>query len=178
MDTPQVDAALFEGMFIRTIQPDEAFTEELRAAGFDLKKIQPRYSPSVWRKALEIARRRLFADRPEERGFRDLGIRFVEGYFETIIGKIISIPLSLVSPERLVQRLPKTWKTARPDVRVDAPLKEGDQRWRVRFHDQHSVPGFVAGIVEGASKRTTLRGGMNVEIERVNSGGFDLVIWW
>lgn len=178
METPYVDAALFEGMFVRAIRPDAAFAAELRAAGFDLARIEPRYHPSVWRKALEIARRRLYADRPEERGYRELGNRFIEGYFETIIGKIISIPLSLVSPDRLIQRLPKTWKTTRPDVQVDAPLQEGPQRWRVRFHDQHSVPGFVAGIIEGASRRTTMRAGATVEIERSSASGFDLVIWW
>jgi uncharacterized protein (TIGR02265 family) len=178
MDSPLVDAAVFEGMFIRAVQPDPEFAAELREAGFNLAKIQPRYPAPVWVKALQIARRRLYGDQQEEAGYRSLGNRFVEGYFETIIGKILSIPLALVSPDRVIQRLPKTWKAARPDVNVDPPVKEGPQRWRVHFHDQHSVPGFVAGIVEGASRRTTMGNNTKVEIERVTPQGFDLVITW
>src|SRR3954470_18650653 len=120
-----VEAALFEGMFVRAMRPDPSFTAELKDLGFDLKRIQSRYPVEVWRKSLEVARRRLFGERPEERGYRALGNLFVEGYFETIIGKIISVPLSLVPAERVIQRMPRTWRAARPDIRIDPPAQEG-----------------------------------------------------
>lgn len=176
--TDIVDAAIFEGMFVRAMRPDPAFAEELKALGFDLSRIQPRYPMMVWRNALEAARKRLFAERPEERGFRALGNLFVEGYFETIIGKVLAIPLSLVAIERVLQRVPKTWRAARPDIKIDPPRMEGPHRWRITFHDSAPLPGFFAGIVEGASRRTRLKQGANVEIEHLGPAGFDLVIWW
>src|SRR5687767_2702508 len=118
MNPVLVDAAIFEGMFVRAVRPDQDFAAELRDAGFNVDKIQPRYPAVVWTRALEIARRRLYGDKPEEAGYRALGNRFIDGYFETIIGKIISIPLALMSPDRVIERLPKTWKAARPDVTV------------------------------------------------------------
>src|ERR1043165_6540634 len=124
MESPTIEAALFEGLFVRAVQPGGAFAAELRSAGCDLERIQPRYPVTVWRKALGIARRHLYADRPEEPGYRALGHRFIDGYFETIIGKIVSVPLGLMSPERVIQRIPRVWKTARNDVRIDPPRQE------------------------------------------------------
>jgi uncharacterized protein (TIGR02265 family) len=176
--TNTIEAALFEGMFVRAMRPDAPFVAELKELGFDLNRMQARYPVEVWRKALEVARRRLFGERPEERGYRALGDLFVQGYFETIIGKILAVPLSLVSPERVIQRLPKSWQTARSDIRVEPPVQEGPQRWRVRFHDSNPLPGFFAGIVEGASRRTRMKKQATVDIERVEGQGFDLVIHW
>jgi uncharacterized protein (TIGR02265 family) len=173
-----IDAALFEGMFVRAIRPDPSFIAELKELGFDVARMQARYPVRVWRQSLEAARRRLFGERPEERGYRALGNLFVEGYFETIIGKILAIPLSLVAVDRVIQRMPKTWQAARADIRIDPPLKESAQRWRVTFHDPDPVPGFFAGVVEGASRHTKLKQGANVDIERLGPKGFDLVIWW
>src|SRR3954469_24530475 len=113
---PTIEAALFEGMFVRAMRPDTPFAAELKELGFDLKRIQSRYAVEVWRNALEVARKRLFGERPKDRGYRALGNLFVDGYFETIIGKILSVPLSLVSPEKVIQRMPKSWKTARSDI--------------------------------------------------------------
>ena len=175
---PTIEAALFEGMFVRAMQPDPAFKAELKELGFDLDRIRSRYPVEVWRRSLEAARRRLFGERPEERGYRALGNLFVEGYFETIIGKILSVPLSLVNPEKVIQRMPKTWRTARSDIQIDPPVQEGPQRWRVRFRDSNPLPGFMAGIIEGASQRTRLKKGATVEIERFEGHGFDLVIHW
>src|SRR5689334_22154727 len=122
---PTIDAALFEGMFVRAVRPDPSFAAELKYLGFDVTRIQSRY--------------------------RALGNLFVDGYFETIIGKILSVPLSVVSAERVIQRLPKSWKTARSDIQIDPPVEEAPQRWRVRFRDSNPLPDFFAGVVEGAS---------------------------
>lgn len=173
-----IEAALFEGMFVRAMQPDPSFAAELKELGFDLNRIQSRYPVEVWRKSLEAARRRLFGERPEERGYRALGNLFVQGYFETIIGKILSVPLSLVPPEKVIQRMPKTWRAARSDIQIDPPAQEGPQRWRIRFHDSNPLPGFFAGVVEGASRRTRMKQAATVDIERFEGQGFDLVIHW
>jgi uncharacterized protein (TIGR02265 family) len=177
-DRTTIDAALFEGMFVRAVRPDPAFAAELKELGFDIARMQPRYPVRVWRQSLEAARRRLFGERPEEKGYRALGNLFVQGYFETIIGKILAIPLSLVAVDKVILRMPKTWQTARADIQIDPPVKEGPQKWRVTFRDRHPVPGFFAGVVEGASRRTKVKQGVNVDIERLGPEGFDLVIWW
>ena len=177
-DKITVDAALFEGMFVRAMRPDPPFAAELKELGFDLGKMQPRYSMRVWRNSLNAARRRLFNERSEEKGYRALGNLFVEGYFETIIGKVLAIPFSLVPVEKVIERMPKTWHTARADLQLDPPVKEGPQRWRVTFHDAFPMPDFIAGVVEGASRRTRLKQGATVDIERLGPQGFDLVIWW
>jgi uncharacterized protein (TIGR02265 family) len=178
MEEPAIDAALFEGMFVRAFRPDGELVEQLRAIGFDPGKIQSRYPVSVWRKALDATRRRLFPDRPPERGFRALGNLFIEGYFETIIGRVLSVPLAFLTPDRVIQRIPRMWKAARPDMVIDTPQREGPTRWRVHFHDEQPLPGFLAGVVEGASRRTSRKEGVSVDIERADQAGFDLVIWW
>jgi len=178
VEESKVDAALFEGMFIRAIRPDAEFQAELRTAGFDPARLQGRYPTSVWRKSLEIARRRIFPDLPRDRGYRALGQKFVEGYFETIIGKVLSIPLKFMAVDHAIQRLPRMWKAGRPDLVLDPPAKEGPHKWRIHFHDRDPFPDFTAGMVEAASKRTSRGEEVNVDIENLDPAGYDLVLRW
>lgn len=176
--TPEIDASLFEGMYQRAMKPDAALAAELKAVGFDLARIENKYPIQVWRNALDVTRRRMYPGLPEEQGYRALGRKFIDGYFETIIGRVVAVPVSLLGIERIIPRIARSLRVPRPDIVIDPPVEEAKQRWRVKFHDAWARPGFYAGIMEGSGLRANNGKSVNVEVQNVTPQGFDLVITW
>lgn len=170
-----VEASLFEGMFQRALQPTGAFEADLRAAGFDLRQIEPRYATEVWRKCLDAARQHLFPTLTPEQAYRQMGRLFIDGFFQTIIGRMFSAAFPLMGPAAVIKRLPKMWKAARKDIQVE-PVEEGERRWRVLFRDRHVLPDFIAGLVEAAGARTKSEVAVVVDVRR--DDGFELLITW
>jgi uncharacterized protein (TIGR02265 family) len=170
-----IEASTFEGMFQRALQPSEALAAELRAVGFDLKRIEPRYTTQVWHNSLDVARRHLLPGMSQQDGYRELGRLFIEGFFQTIIGKLISAPLPLMGPGPAIKRLPKLWNTGRKDIEVH-PVEEGERRWRVLFRNPYALPDFAAGMVEGAGKYTGEA--LKVTVDVRTETGFELLITW
>lgn len=172
---PSVEASLIEGLFQRALHPDPAFVEELKAIGLDLRDLRPRYSTRVWREALEIARRRVYPTLAVEEGYRALGRRFSEGFFETIIGRFISVAFPMIGPTGMLKMSPRNVRAGRRDVEV-IPVQENERRWRITFRDRDPSPDFIAGLVESAGRRTGVH--MVVAVENVNPAGYDLLVTW
>ncbi len=144
--------AVFEGMFHRALHPTGAFAEALRGAGYDLERPLPRYPTHVWHACLEVARRHAFGELPEAEGYRRMGHRFIEGWFETIIGRLIAVGLPLLGPERSLQRMPRSWSAAQPDLKMDL-RKVAERHWLVTLREHGVLPDFCAGILEASARR-------------------------
>jgi uncharacterized protein (TIGR02265 family) len=170
-----VEASLFEGLFQRALRPDLPFIEELKTVGFDLRNLKPRYPTRVWRESLEIARRRVYPSLPVEEGYRALGRRFSEGFFETIIGRFISVAFPMIGPAGMLKMAPRNVRAGRRDVDV-VPVQEGERRWRITFKDRTPSPDFIAGLVESTGRRTGVH--MVVTVENRSPEGYDLVATW
>lgn len=174
---PTVEASVFEGMFERALKPDPVFREELKRAGYDHSKMQLRYPVSTWRACLDVARRHVCPELPLDVAYRELGKRFVGGFFTTIIGRFIHAVFPMLGPEALLKRSPKFWRGARADVEI-IPIEEGPRRWRVHFRDPNALPEFIAGIFEGAGVRSGDSEGLQVAVENVQDGSFELSVRW
>ncbi len=99
--------SMFDGMFSVALKPEGAFRDELKAAGFDVDKALPEYPYEVWRQCLMVAARHVFPHEPQDRAFELLGERFIDGYLDTMIGKLIAAALPFLSAKALVQRSPR-----------------------------------------------------------------------
>lgn len=172
-DDAWVDNSMFEGLFQRALKPSEAMSAELRSAGYDPKNPQARYRPEVWRNALEIARRHEFPTLPHDEGLKALGRRFVDGFFQTIIGKFVAVALPMLGSSMMQRRVPSMFKMARKDLDVSA-VEESPNRYRLIFKDKHPSPEFVAGFMEGIGfhlKRPAV-----ARIENRSAEGYELVV--
>jgi uncharacterized protein (TIGR02265 family) len=159
MSTPAVDknavilGSAVEGLFARALEPTGAFADELRALGVDLQRLEPTYPLPVWYAAVRVALRYVAGHLPEDAGYRLLGDRFIAGYFDTLVGKMIAIGLPLLGPDKTMQRLARTWTTGQPTLRMET-LKEAQGQWRLTLHQQGVLPHFCAGIIHSALQRT------------------------
>lgn len=164
-----VDGSIFEGLFLRVLKPQGAFKSQLKAAGFDADRPEPRYPEEVWGRALDVTRAHAFAHEDAAAAHRHIGHAMIEGYFDTILGRVTGGLMPVLGVGGTLKRLAKLWKVPQPGMEIIAEA-EGPGRWRVAFHDRVMTADLVAGILEAALRRAD--GTVNVEVvERVFGAG-------
>lgn len=159
-----IEASTFEAMFTQVLHPTGAFADALREIGFDVDRIEPRYTSPTWYAALKVARSHVHPDLPPDEGFRALGRAFIEGYYETLLGKVITAAMPLVGLARTIERLPRIWKSSQPTI-VTTITKLETGRWHFSLSDPGLIPDFIAGVLEGGAAPT----GKKVSIEVVEA---------
>lgn len=169
------EASAFEGMFDRALAPTGAFADELRAAGYDVKRPELRYPTRVWHACLEVARRHTFPTLPREEGFRRLGHRFMDGYFETLVGKLAAVGLPLFGLEGALKRTPRNWAMSQPQLGIEL-TKQGERHYTMTLREDGMLPDFCAGLIE-ASARPTKQAAKVEIVERTPSSCVISVRW-
>jgi|SRR5215217_1892549 len=171
----QVPRRNFEGLFVHALKPSGAFAQSLRDIGYDTEVSQEYYPLNVWRAALGVARRFACAGQPAEVANRALGHHYVEGFAQTLVGRIFATAAPLLGTERCLTRLPTYLKAGREDMKmVLEPVQE--REWRVRVVDGDPLPDFVAGVVEGVLRRTRVE--PRVEVLERQPSGYALRVRW
>jgi uncharacterized protein (TIGR02265 family) len=171
--TGWVDNSVFEGLFSRAVQVTDPMAAELRAAGYDPKKPQPRYSAQVWRASTEIARRHLYPSLSREEGLKQLGRVFVDGFMQTITGRFIAVALPmLASTKNRGRRVHSFFKMVRKDLEVET-VEEGPNRARYVVRDPTPSPDFMAGLLESIAKHARRHTAVNVIVRR--DDGYELL---
>lgn len=99
--------SMFEGLFVRALHVEGPLKETLRQKGFDLDKPQPRYPVTVWEDCVDAAVAELFPGVSRGEGWQRIGRRFIEGYFETMVGKVIAVALPFLSAKGFINRSPR-----------------------------------------------------------------------
>lgn len=148
-----VEQSVFEGLFHLLLAPEGEFAAELRAAGYDLAAPLPQYPGKVFQDCLRIARRRAYPDLPPEEAERALGKRFLDGYFATIVGRLIAAVLPIVGTSGALKRYARFYKSGSVGTVVTSePL--GERCWRVCLRDRFMNVDFNHGLLEAALLRT------------------------
>jgi uncharacterized protein (TIGR02265 family) len=145
------ESSVFEGLFVRAVQPQGAFAAELRAAGYDLAKPLPRYPTHVWHACLDVARKHVFPALPEEEAEQRLGVMFAEGIFQTLVGKVLTVGMPLLGPAGTLKRLPRLWAGAQPNLQV-VSQPEGERHWRVELREAGMRAYFCAGLISALGR--------------------------
>jgi len=142
------DASVFEALFVRLLQPQGAFKEELRAAGYNPDRPEMRYPNPVLLAALDVAARHVYPQLPRESAHRKLGQRFTDRYFTTILGRITRTLVISLGVERFVMQLPKFVSLSATGVAVTV-TRLGRGEFKLVYVCQSQSPDFIAGSLEG-----------------------------
>lgn len=163
-----VDGSLFEAL-ARTLKPEGAFAEDLRAAGFDVRAPKMRYTNQELLASLDVVRQHVYPDLAREDAHRRVGQRVVATFFETIMGKVLRTLLQVLGPERFLVRLPKIapMATAGMEVRVERPAP-GEVR--LFFTGKLLAPWFLAGAMDAISPA------ISVQMVKVEPNAFELYV--
>lgn len=166
----------FEALFVRGLKVKGPAAEALRAVGFDIDRIKPSYPVSIWKASVETAAKQLYPDLGFDQALRKLGHVMVEGFFETLVGKVMCAGMSLIGPERYLKRFPELAKMEKRRLTI-TPVEEGDRRWRMNFDGEpHLMAEFLAGIIEAGVTRTKVT--PTVRVEHHRPGVFDVCVSW
>ncbi|MBF5041513.1 DUF2378 family protein [Aggregicoccus sp. 17bor-14] len=167
---------VLESLF-RGLQVQGGFLDDLRQAGYDPFRPEVSYGTQVMRRCLDVAHRHLFPTLSKEEGRRQLGRRFVQGFAETQLGKMVVSGLPLIGPVRYLRRFPEHVKMdAREEARVTA-VQLGERSFRMEFRgDAFLTPDFMSGVLEEGLRLTQVEPTLSAEAR--GRGDFDLLVSW
>ena len=153
----QTALAAFEGLFQKTLKADGEFRRELRVAGYDMDAPKAFYPSEVWNRCIDVALRHVTPGKKREEALRALGKVLIDGFFQTIVGSVISVGLPMLGAERVVQRLPRYITSTSLGVKMTVE-KMGERRYLLRSIDAYALPELTAGLIEAGLLRTKTAG--------------------
>ncbi len=171
----QLQQSSFEGLFVKMLKVEGDFAEELRQAGFDVSHQEARYPSSVFKRCMEIACRRVYPAQPTPDAMRKIAAQFVDGFFDTIVGKVVVVVLPYLSPEAFLKRYPRFFGMAAPGVKMTVE-EVSERNWRLVLRDRAVLPEFNAGTVECLLKRFGIK--PVVKVTEQSKWHFVLSITW
>lgn len=172
-----IAASAFEGMFVRALKVDGVVAGKLRDIGFDPVRMEPAYTVDVWRKALQVASREYYPTLSPAAAEFELGARMVNGYLETLVGKVIHAAMPFLSADTLCVRLPRFFSSGIVGaVRTPEVTKVGDKHYTVTLWGDGGVPWFTAGAVDATLKLTRVK--PSVKVWDVKPDNFTVDITW
>ncbi|WP_338866574.1 DUF2378 family protein [Myxococcus stipitatus] len=171
-----VQATLFESL-VRCAKPDAAQRAEFLALGFDVDKPRATYPASVFMGCQAVVLRTKYVGLTPTAALRELGRDLVRMYFDTLVGKVVSMALKVAGPERAMKRVALSFSSVMDPVDIHVEFISAGQ-YRVKFRRYPFPAESAAGTCEVALQQAgaaTAR----VEVERYDSlEGFDLRIGW
>jgi uncharacterized protein (TIGR02265 family) len=173
--THDVSHAVFEALFARAVPVSVELARELKACGYDVERPEAGASGDVFTACVEAARRSVHPTRAPDEGQRELGRAFVNGFRETILGRVVTTALPVLGPSRFLPRIPGRLASLRRDATVVVTLT-GATSAALHFTDAQPLSSFFAGVVEGAlvfSKARAPRVGVTLQ-----PGGYRLDATW
>lgn len=162
--------SLFEGLFVRALQPSGAFKDRLREKGFDLSRRLPRYPVQVWVDCVDVAIAELHPELPRPEAWSAIGDRFVEGYFQTLVGRMIATTLPFLSPKTFVGRSPRFISTGLDGAELELKW-EDDKTALLSIRGSGELAGhLLVGVCRNVYRRMKVEG---VRLEPKALGGLD-----
>jgi len=156
-----VTDATVEGLFVRAlgqkIKHHAACLEELRSIGVDpTQRLKPRYAADTYEKAVIAVRRHLYADEPDDtRALWKMGRETTDGFYRTILGGAIGAVVKLLSPERMLPRLPANITNSTNYMKAKMEQRGPREYELYVFGSNHAA--YIAGAVERGVEQTGAR---------------------
>jgi len=173
----RIAAGTFEGLFVKELEVQGPIVAKLKEIGFDPARMEISYPVETWRKSLQLASMEYYPKLSPADGEFQLGARMVQGYFRTIVGKVIQAAMGFLSPDMLCVRLPRFFSSGVVgDVKTPVTSKVGDRHYTVTLYGDQGVPWFTAGAVDAALRMTKVS--PSVRVAEVKPDNFTIDITW
>ena len=134
MAEPRVAFSSLMQSLEKILRPIDAPTmERVRALGIDFDKLLPAYPVETWYGGIELAMSRFDSSLTPEQKQNHFGVRLVEVYGDTLVGKAMYAMMRLIGPERSIQRATRSFRTATnflyTGASADALVAALDPQW-------------------------------------------------
>ncbi|AGC47922.1 hypothetical protein MYSTI_06649 [Myxococcus stipitatus DSM 14675] len=173
---PRIPGSVFEGLFVRGLKVSGRLAQELEALGYDIRKPEVDYPIQLWQRAVALVRQEVFGELTDEEAHRQVGRTLVDGFAETLLGRVAAVALPMIGPARAAERIPRYLAMmGRPDLEVTmTPV--GERGRRLVIPDRFNRPELFAGGFERMLEMANAQPRITVE-ERF-SDSYRLLIRW
>jgi uncharacterized protein (TIGR02265 family) len=163
-----------EGLFLRAFGEvlTPALRAELKGLGLSLDPPAAAVDATAFGAAFARLREAAFPGRPPAEAESLMGERFLDGYFDTVMGGLVKAMLKLLPVERALERVPQSLMSGANFIQARV-LKVGPRSYEVWMSDYSTSPGFLIGVVR---RMVTLSGGQQVEVAVAVERGRELVL--
>ena len=173
---PRIPCSVFEGLFVRGVEPTPALAQALATEGYDPRCPEVHYPVLVWKRCVERARQLAYGELADTDAYRLLGRKLTEGFCDTLVGRVAAVALPMIGAARVVERLPRYLALmGRPDLEVKL-MAVSERARSVSVQDQYNRPEFIGGALEVALERAHVRPIISVEDRSLQ--GFRLLVRW
>jgi uncharacterized protein (TIGR02265 family) len=132
--------ALFGRAYGAQLTP--ALKEQFRALGLDAAAVDA----ESFGKAFFLLRDAVYPGIEPSQAERQMGTRFLSGYFETAMGGLVKVMLKLLSVEKALGRVPQSLMSGANFIEASVEKKE-DRHFQLTMSDYSTSPEFLCGVV-------------------------------
>ena len=141
--------AAVEGMLIGLgDRATPAFKAHLKKAGLDVLNVPPAIPVETWSPYLLAAAVFTWPELPEEEAMRLLGLHFIRGWKNTVMGSAMSVMLRLLGPQRTLVRLDRAFRTSDNFTRATTELVGGNEAL-ITINEVQGFPTYWIGVLQG-----------------------------
>lgn len=153
-----------EALFVRALGPrlTPRLRERLLQAGLAVDgPLLAAYPFEAWMAFLRIAAEELYPELPVDAGTRQLGVLYMQGYRETLMGRAILSLLRVLGPRRALQRATHNFRSGNNYTRTRL-TELGPGHHALWMNEVGPYPGFTAGIIHAGLE---VAGARDVRVE-------------
>jgi uncharacterized protein (TIGR02265 family) len=173
---PRIPVSVMEGLFLRGLKAEGRLADRLLSYGYDIKKPEVSYSVLTYQRCVNAARAEAFGHLSDEEAYRLLGRKLVDGFLETLVGKVVAVAMPMIGPARVVERIPRycaMMGRGEMEVRI---TPAGETARRIYFGDIYNRPEFLAGALEVGLEHSHVK--PTVTVEDRMADGFRIFLRW
>ncbi len=138
----------------------------LQQAGLDLgQRFAPMYTAAQYERFVRIAREQLFSELADAQAYEAMGRAFLDGYWETILGRAVRGVLKLLGPAQIIRRLPALFAAGSTYVRATV-IEDRPGEWKIQITGVGGYPHFTRGLLDSVLEASGARKG-RVEIAEI-----------
>ncbi|MBL8910599.1 MAG: DUF2378 family protein [Archangium sp.] len=119
--------------------------------GINLDRMPPAYPIRQVVEACRSILPMLYPRLSEAEGFRQLGVSFMQGYVETLVGKAMVAVLKVIGPRRTLERMQKNFRTGGNYLETRFKVL-GPTTCELWINDCTGMPTFYAGMIEEGAR--------------------------
>jgi uncharacterized protein (TIGR02265 family) len=165
-----IAVSAIEGLFVKSLKPTGAFREALKQKGLDLDSLQHEYPLEVWTDCVDLSAHELYPTLPLPLAWERLGRHFIEGYFQTLSGRMISTMLPFLSGRAFVNQVPRFMSTGKRGMPASVEWSDTKHAIVTMRGSHPRVAALMAGVLAVSFERMHLS---PVSLVPVELGGLD-----
>jgi len=158
-----------EAMFVRAfgVRLTPALRARVASRGIDLDRLKPAYPVDEVVAALKNIVPDVFGRVPEAEAMHQLGVSFMQGYVETLVGKAMVQMMKLIGARRTLERMQKNFRTG--GNYVETRFKAlGPTQVELWINDVSDIPDWYRGVIEEGGRMV---GAKNLRVTQRHDAG-------